>query len=159
MSYVVKPELLIKHSNIHVFDPNYMMGAAMSIGGTNRSQELWGQHLVDFSGGDDPKLRGYSGEVPIYEWSGWQFDSCCEIFSILDRKKKLAKQVGSQEPTHCKAGSKPHHAPRGVLSRVGPTSSNSCWIVRRWLFIGGAHTTLHYTLVFCVTNSICLARY
>ena len=30
-----------------------------------------------------------------------------------------------QEPTHRKVCSKPHHAPRGFLSMVGPTSSNS----------------------------------
>ena len=34
---------------------------------------------------DDPELPGDSGEVPISKWSGW-FDSCCEIFSMLDGK-------------------------------------------------------------------------
>jgi hypothetical protein len=34
---------------------------------------------------DDPKLQGDSEEVPISEWSGWQFDSRCEIFSLLDK--------------------------------------------------------------------------
>ena len=33
---------------------------------------------------DDLKLLGDSGEVPIYKWSGWQFDSRSEIFSLLD---------------------------------------------------------------------------
>ena len=33
---------------------------------------------------DDPKLLGDNGEVPIFEWSGWRFDSRCEIFSLLD---------------------------------------------------------------------------
>ena len=36
-------------------------------------------------------------------------------------KKKLARQVGNQEPTHRKVGSKPHLASRGFLSRVGTT--------------------------------------
>ena len=34
---------------------------------------------------DDPNLPDDSGEVPISIWSGWQFDSHCEIFSLLDR--------------------------------------------------------------------------
>jgi hypothetical protein len=38
---------------------------------------------------DDLKLPGDSGEVPIFEWSGWRSDSCCEIFSLLDGKNKL----------------------------------------------------------------------
>ena len=36
---------------------------------------------------DDPQLLGDSGEVPISEWNGWQFNSRCEIFSSLDGKK------------------------------------------------------------------------
>ena len=40
---------------------------------------------------DDRKLPGDSGEAPIFEWSDWQFHTRCEIFSLLDRKKKLAK--------------------------------------------------------------------
>jgi hypothetical protein len=36
---------------------------------------------------DDPKLLGDSGEVPIFEWSGWRFDSYYEIFSLLDGEK------------------------------------------------------------------------
>ena len=35
---------------------------------------------------DDPKLPGDSGEIPISEWSGWQFDTRYEIFSLLDGK-------------------------------------------------------------------------
>ena len=35
---------------------------------------------------DDPKLLGDSGEVPIFKWSGWRFDSRCE-FSLLDGNK------------------------------------------------------------------------
>ena len=35
---------------------------------------------------DDSKLPGDTREVPIYEWSNWQFDSGCEIFSLLDEK-------------------------------------------------------------------------
>ena len=60
----------------------------------------------------------------MFKWSGWQFDSHCEIFSLLDRIK-LAKWLGSQEPTHRKVGSKPHTAPRGFLSRVEPIGSYS----------------------------------
>ena len=36
---------------------------------------------------DDPKLPGDSGEVSIFEWSGWRFDFCFEIFSLLDGEK------------------------------------------------------------------------
>ena len=37
---------------------------------------------------DDPKLLGDSGHGwRISEWSGWRFDSSCEIFSPLDGKE------------------------------------------------------------------------
>ena len=36
---------------------------------------------------DDPKLMGDSEEVPIFECSGWRFNSHYEIFSPLDGKK------------------------------------------------------------------------
>ena len=39
-------------------------------------------------GRDDPKLPGDSGDIPISEWSGWQFDSHCKIFSLLDIKEQ-----------------------------------------------------------------------
>lgn len=35
---------------------------------------------------DGPKLPCDSGEVPISEWSGWHFDSRCEIVSLFDGK-------------------------------------------------------------------------
>ena len=35
---------------------------------------------------DDLKLRSDSGGVLIYKWSGWLFDSHCEIFSLLDER-------------------------------------------------------------------------
>ena len=78
-------------------------------------------------GRDDPKQPGDSGEVPISEWSGWRFDSRYEIFSLLDGTR-IATWVGSQEPTHCKVGIEPHHAPRRFLNMVGPTGSNSRWL-------------------------------
>ena len=37
---------------------------------------------------DDHKLLDDSGEVLISEWSGWRFDSHCEIFYLLDMIKK-----------------------------------------------------------------------
>ena len=89
---------------------------------------------------DDPNLSGDNGEVPIFEWGGRRFDSHCEIFSLLDGKK-LVRYVGSQEPTHCKLGNKPHLAQRGFLSRVGPTGSNSCRIAQCWLFT--------YLFIYC----------
>ena len=46
----------------------------------------------------------------------------------LTEGKKLVRWVGSQEPTQCNVGMKPHPAPRGFSSRVGPTGSNSSWI-------------------------------
>ena len=69
---------------------------------------------------NDPKLPCHNQEVPIPKWSGWQFDSHCEIFSLHDRKK-LAKHVGSQKLTHHKVSNKPHPTSRGFLSRVRPT--------------------------------------
>ena len=36
---------------------------------------------------DDPKLSGDNGEVPIFKWSGSQFNSYCKIFSLLDGGK------------------------------------------------------------------------
>ena len=33
---------------------------------------------------NDRKLLGDSGEVPISEWSDWQFNSRCEIFYMFD---------------------------------------------------------------------------
>ena len=59
----------------------------------------------------------------LFTWQGWK----TIIFFF--------KKVGSQEPNHCKVGTKPHHAPRGFLSMVGPTCSNSRQIARSWLFI------------------------
>ena len=41
---------------------------------------------------DDPKLPGDSGEVPIFVHSGWLFDFCFEIFSLLDPKKKKERK-------------------------------------------------------------------
>ena len=38
---------------------------------------------------DDLKLPGDSEEVPISEWSGWWFDSHCEIFFVLDPGGKV----------------------------------------------------------------------
>ena len=48
---------------------------------------------------DDPELLGDSGEIPISEWSGWRFDSRCEIFSLLDGKKK-PREVGKKPRAH-----------------------------------------------------------
>ena len=44
-------------------------------------------------------------------------------------------QVGSQEPTHRKVGSKSHPTSKGFLRRVGPSGSNARRIARRWLFV------------------------
>ena len=54
-------------------------------------------------------------------------ESNYEIFSLLDNK--------NQKPTQCKVGSKPHLAPRGSLSRVGPMGSNSRQIARHYKLI------------------------
>jgi hypothetical protein len=35
---------------------------------------------------DDPELLGDSGEVLIFEWSGWRFNFRCVIFSPLHGK-------------------------------------------------------------------------
>ena len=47
--------------------------------------------ILDTNVRDDPKLQGYSGVVPISEWSGWQFDYECEIFSLLDKENQLGR--------------------------------------------------------------------
>jgi hypothetical protein len=93
--------------------------------------------MDDYEVGDDPRLPDDRVEVPMSEWSGWRFDSHYEIFSLLDGEN-LARQVGSQEPTHHKVGNKsPTNplAPREFLSKVGPMDTNSRWIAQRWLFI------------------------
>ena len=77
---------------------------------------------------------GDSREVPIYKWSGWQFISCCEIFSLLD-KKKLARQERCQELTHYNKVKKLHLTIKRFLSRVKPTGSNSHQIAQCRLFI------------------------
>jgi hypothetical protein len=61
--------------------------------------------MDDYEVGDDPRLPDDRVEVPMSEWSGWRFDSHCEIFSLLDGEN-LARQVGSQEPTQRKVGNK-----------------------------------------------------
>jgi hypothetical protein len=48
------------------------------------------QHVNDWVQ-DDPKLPRDSGEVPISEWSGWQFNFRCEIFSLLDGRIQLGR--------------------------------------------------------------------
>ena len=35
---------------------------------------------------DDHELPGDSGEVLVFEWSGWRFNSRCELFSLFDGK-------------------------------------------------------------------------
>jgi hypothetical protein len=45
---------------------------------------------------DDPNLPDDSGEVSIYEWSGWRFDSRYEIFSLLDEKNYVGRYKGLQ---------------------------------------------------------------
>ena len=36
---------------------------------------------------DDFKLSCDNGGVLVFEWSGWQYDSYCETFSLLDIRK------------------------------------------------------------------------
>ena len=53
---------------------------------------LWGlrtssmNHIEVYWSETTLKLLGDSGEVPSSKWSGWRFDSHCEIFSLLDEK-------------------------------------------------------------------------
>lgn len=55
--------------------------------------------------------------------------------SLLDREK-LARQAGSQEPTHhCKACNKPHPAPRRILRKIGPKGSPPRQVTQCQLFI------------------------
>ena len=51
----------------------------------------------------------------------------CSLYwtEIEKGKNKLARYVGSQEPTHHEVDNKPHHAPRGFLTGVEPTGSHS----------------------------------
>ena len=76
-----------------------------------------------------PWTTSDSGEVLIFrmEWLAVQFPLWLD-------GQKLGRYVGSQEPTHRKVGSKPHHAPRWFSSKVGPTGSNLRRNARRWLF-------------------------
>jgi hypothetical protein len=48
--------------------------------------------------------------------------------------------------THRKVDNKPHPAPRGFLSKVGSTGSNSCRIAQRWLLLPLSHL-LHSNFV------------
>ena len=41
------------------------------------------QHVGPYEVRDDPKVSGDSEEIPISEWSGWQFDSRSEIFYVV----------------------------------------------------------------------------
>ena len=66
-------------------------------------------------------------DVPKSDRRGWQFDS--QLWNLLSTWQK------NQEPTHRKVSSKPHHAPRGFLSKVGPTGSNSRRIAQRLLLL------------------------
>ena len=64
---------------------------------------------------DDRKLPDDRGEVPKSEWRDWWFDSW--LWNLL------STWLEKQEPTHCKIGNIRHPAPRGSLSKVGPTGS------------------------------------
>ena len=37
--------------------------------------------MDDYKVGDDPRLPGDRGEVPMFEWSGWRFNMYQYIFS------------------------------------------------------------------------------
>jgi hypothetical protein len=65
----------------------------------NMKKEPNNTHVPFRSVQDDPKLPDDNGEVPNSEWSGWQFDSRCEIFSLLDGEK-LVRQVGRNPRAH-----------------------------------------------------------
>ena len=77
---------------------------------------------------DDLKLPGDSGEVPISEWSGWWFKTCCEIFSLFDQTK-TSWVDRKPKAHHIKVGSKSCHASRRFLSKVEPMGSH--WIAQR----------------------------
>ena len=47
------------------------------------------------------------------------------VVTTLNIIFSVARQVGSQDPTHRKVGNKPHLASRGFLNKVGPTGSKS----------------------------------
>jgi len=86
---------------------------------------------------------------PFFEWIGWWVNF--PLWNLLSTwREKLIRQAENQEPTHCKVGSKPHHASRGFLSRVGPTSSNSRRIAWHWLLIWKACTFQSWVLPFLV---------
>ena len=71
---------------------NYSCSIIVIIGG-GRGEDIY-EHIVStklhslimLKVRDDPKLPGDSGEILISKWSGWRFDSHCEIFCSLDGK-------------------------------------------------------------------------
>ena len=67
--------------------PKPTHGSWWKVGGPHRLDSALVNGVVSFGPrSDDPKLPVDSGEVPISKWSGWWFDSCCQIFSLLGRK-------------------------------------------------------------------------
>ena len=79
--------------------------------------------------GDDPKLLDDSGEVPKSEWRDSQFNF--RLWNFLSTWRK------NQDPPlpNRKVSNKTHPAPRGSLSMVGPTSSNSRHIAWRYILL------------------------
>ena len=79
---------------IHMQEPSYLgkiVLVSVWFGTLSTQLRTWVNKASQTLLWDDRKLPGDSGEAPIFEWSDWQFHTRCEIFSLLDRKKKLAK--------------------------------------------------------------------
>ena len=95
-------------------------------------QSLWSKITL--------KLRGDSGEVPIFEWSGWQFNS------RYDRLKKIKNNKYNKNPTTIttttsllsrkprthprKIDNKPYRTPKKYLSKVEPLDYLYIYIYR-----------------------------
>ena len=75
-----------------MFHDVYCLTTYMNMGKVFAKHMIWSFNLSKHPQKvrDDPKFPSDSKEVPISEWSGWRFDSRCEIFFLLD-KQKLAK--------------------------------------------------------------------
>ena len=84
-------EVQMPHKNMHLFTPplfDFERGND-HIQGTARPSNI---KLESYRSKMALKLPGDSREVLVSDWRGWQFDSNCEIFTLVDRKIKKKKK-------------------------------------------------------------------
>ena len=83
------------------------------------------------------QIAGFKLELHMLEGvleGGFELHLCTSFSALIFATMYFFRDVVKQESTYHKVGSKPHPAPRGFLSMVGPTGSNSRRIARCWFF-------------------------